>query len=659
MKQARFCWVAILLCQAMLVAQGTPQQVSGILGQQLSSSDVVSYQLQKYLMAHAPQLPAPASAKTWTVQAEGIRSHLLNDVILRGWPKAWVDSGPRFEDLGLIPSTKGYSIRKLRYEVVPGFWSAALLYEPENLRGPVPAVLNVTGHVGEEGKGIEYEQKRCANFALQGMVALSLEWLGQGELSSPENQHWYAGHLDLVGANGEGLFYLEMRRGLDYLYGLPTVDRERIGMTGLSGGGWQTMILGALDQRIKVEVPVAGYDALADWIPLLPGAAGDNEQAGSDIFRDQDYATLSATRAPKPTLLIYNAEDDCCFRAAITKPYVYDAIKPFFDLYGRADSLQFHENTDPSTHNYQLDNRVAAYRFFHQHFDMPILDREFPVDDRIKNYRELAAGLPKDNLTILSLARKFASEIKRVPIPTDAAEKASWADSKRRKLEEVVRYRPVTIRWAWALSSTKSKGVESLAYRFEGTDNLPAAGILIKAIASASSAPITIVLDDRGKKFAADTVSRHINNGEQVLALDLLFTGDDSTAALPNPWAYPEMVAAVGQRPLGIEAAELIALTHWIVERSHAKPVRVEASGMRMQIVALIAAAIEPHLFSDVAIHNGIPSLGYLLSKPVHYQDAADLFCLDLFANFDLDEIAALAGTGTVSYEKETALPKR
>lgn len=104
-------------------------------------------------------------------------------------------------------------MRKLRYEVVPGFWSTAILYEPENLDGTVPAMLNVTGHVGSAGKSVEYEQKRCINFALQGMIALSLEWIGQGELQAKEDRHFYNGNLDLVGVNSEGLFYIEMRRG--------------------------------------------------------------------------------------------------------------------------------------------------------------------------------------------------------------------------------------------------------------------------------------------------------------------------------------------------------------------------------------------------------------------------------------------------------------
>ena len=112
----------------------------------------------------------------------------------------------------------GYRIRKLRYEIVPGFFSAALLYEPTGPAARRPAILNVNGHVGPPGKTVEYKQKRCITFAKNGIIALNLEWLGFGELSAKGNSHWYAPHLDLVGANGVGLFYLAMRKGLDYLW---------------------------------------------------------------------------------------------------------------------------------------------------------------------------------------------------------------------------------------------------------------------------------------------------------------------------------------------------------------------------------------------------------------------------------------------------------
>jgi hypothetical protein len=157
--------------------------------------------------------------------------------VFHGWPKEWINAPAKFEDSGFSAAEPGYRLRKLRYEIVPGFEATAILYEPENLTGKVPAILNVNGHVGTAGKAIEYKQKRCINQAKHGILALSLEWLGCGELGSADNAHWFGGHLDLVGANALGIFYLAARKGLDYLYEHPHVDRSHLGMRGVSGGG--------------------------------------------------------------------------------------------------------------------------------------------------------------------------------------------------------------------------------------------------------------------------------------------------------------------------------------------------------------------------------------------------------------------------------------
>jgi hypothetical protein len=163
-------------------------------------------------------------------------------------------------------------------------------------------------------------------------------------------------------------------------------------------------------------------------------------------------------RAPRPTLIIHNAEDDCCFRAPLVKPYIYDDVKPFFRLSGKEDAFQWHENTDPSTHNYQLDNRLQAYRFFSRNFGMPVIEQEIPVDDEIKSYDELVVGLPKDNLTIVGLARKLAQGISRPP--------TALSSDARTKLKSLVRYKPVSLEHAWALTNTKNKGLETRSYQF-------------------------------------------------------------------------------------------------------------------------------------------------------------------------------------------------
>ena len=651
-------WLGLLTCVAW--AQGEGEHLNQVLKDEIVSPAVSDFQVRQHIIQASSPLPKPpGTPQEWTASAQRLRRHLLDEVVFHGWPKDWVEAAPKFEEAGVIETGHGYRIRKLRYEIVPGFQSSALLYEPEHIDGTIPAVLNLAGHDGPLGYAYEFKQKRCISYAKHGILALNLEWFGFGELAKNGNDHWFAAHLDLVGANGLGIFYLEMRRGLDYLYSHPHVDRNRIGVTGLSGGGWQTIVLSSLDERVKATNPVAGFSALRSRVEVKEyGDMGDVEQSGTDFLQRSDYTHLVAMMAPRPTLLTYNGEDDCCFRATMVKPRVYDAIQPFFQLYGKGDLFAWHENRDPGDHNYQLDNRLANYSFFTKQFGLPAIGDEEGVPAEVRSYEDLVTTLPENNLTILDLARQMSRQITRPPIPSTADEKTKWAASQRDRLKNVVRYQPVDLQDVWTIAMTKSRDVQSVSYLFHLSNGLSANGIWLRSILQSSDhAPVTIVLNDNGKNEARDVVLQRFSRGEQVLALDLMFTG--SAWKNDEPFLYTEMLDAVGERPLGLQAAQLIRLARWAQEKSGAGKIRVEASGMRNQVAALVAAAIAPDLFSEVVVRDGIRDFKYVLDKPVKFEEASELFCLDLYKDFDIDRLEALAAPVTIHSSHPVELNQR
>ncbi len=637
---------AVLAGSLVLKAQTRPNDLNPILEPEIQPVSVVAYQLSQYLTARIPKLPSPSSAEQWTSEQKRWREHILKDIAFHGWPRAWVDAEPKFEDLGVFETGHGYRWHKLRFEIVPGFNSTAILYEPEHLAGRAPAIINVNGH-DPLGNAAEYKQKRAINFAKRGIVALNLEWMGCGELHQPENAHDFGAHLDLVGANELGLFFLAMRRGVDYLATLPQVDPARLGVTGLSGGGWQTIVLSALDERIKVAVEVAGFGSLESNL-THPVDTDEIEEDPTDFEAGFDYTILTALRAPRPTLLIHNAEDNCCFRADLVKPYIYTNIQPFFKLYGAEAAFAWHENRDPGTHNYQIDNREAAYKFFTTHFNLPVTTAEIPSDAEIKSREEVLVGLAKDNLTILGLARKMAAGIERDPVPTDSSAKAAWATKERTRLEADVRYKPVKIASAWRMWNTKNKGLETISYRFDFDNRLTATGVWLKALSVPADAPATLVLNDKGRRESGAMVSDRVNRGEQVLALDPLFMGE-TIPQKPDPTDWELLVATTGDRPLGIEAGQVIAAAKWLRRMSGQQSVRLETSGIRSEVVGLVAAALEPALFTEQVSRQAMSSLGFLLDTPVIFRAAPELFCLDLFKDFDIDRLVALASPTTVA----------
>ncbi len=619
-----------------MYCQGTSKLVAPLLAQPLQSSAVVADELNHFMLPRVPPLVVPAKAEEWDKAAAKIRAQALS-TLFHGWPQEWVNSAPKFEKVGTIEG-KGYRIIKLRYEVVPGLYSAALLYEPEHMSGKMPAILNVNGH-GPGGKAVEHKQKRCINQARRGIIALNVEWFEFGELNVEGNAHSNLRLLDLAGVNGLGLFYLEMRRGLDYLYENPNVDRARIGMTGLSGGGWQTIMLSSLDPRVGPAVPVAGFASLTTGIEHPDYTGGDPEQNSPDMRLGMDYAQFSAIRAPRPTLLMYNDMDDCCFRAGIVKQGVYTDIKPFYQLYGKPENLQWYGNQDPGTHNYQRDSREVAYQFFDSAFHLNASSKEdADTDAEVRSYSDLLVGLPADNLTILGLAQSFARSIHH-----DVAQQpsADWIKSQREHLREVVRYAPVTVTHAWLINTTHESKVETHSYRFEFSNGLSATGVLFQSLNGPEAPVTTILVSDLGMPSTVDEVANDLSRGQRVLVFDPLFFGQNipGTGEDDLPGAT-QMLSALGQRPLGLEAAQLTGVVRWlgqnldhgsptpkaVAEADDAKPVsavQVVTTGPRSETVALVAAALEPGLFEQLALQKPIATLGDVFEHPVGLQQSA------------------------------------
>ena len=126
-----------------------------------------------------------------------------------------------------------------------------------------------------------------------------------------------------------------------------------------------------------------------------------------------------------------------------------------------------------------------------------------------------------------------------------------------------------------------------------------------------------------------------------MLAFDPLFIG--AGAPGPDVSAWVVLLDGTGDRSLGMEAAQLIATAKWLHSSTGQERIRVETDGIRSQTIALIAAAIEPGVFSVVVNQNAMKSLSYLFDKPVPFRSAPELFCLDLYKDFDVDSLSALA----------------
>jgi dienelactone hydrolase len=259
---------------------------------------------------------------------------------------------------------EGYTIEKVLFESLPGFFVSADVYRPAK-PGRYPGVLFQSGHT-QEGK--PEPQLLAANLALKGFVALSFDPIGQGEReqtydpllqgalagwSVPEHIQGGAQSL-LIGESAGRFFIWDGMRAVDYLVSRPDVDATQIGAVGCSGGGALTTFVGALDTRIKAVIPACYTNSFR---LLFRGPDPDTEMAFPDFLaRGLDVADFVELRAPNPWLIQATEQD--FFTPPGTK-MVYEEAQRWYRLYGAEDRVGFF--VGPGPHGTPLVSREAVY----------------------------------------------------------------------------------------------------------------------------------------------------------------------------------------------------------------------------------------------------------------------------------------------------------
>ncbi len=596
--------------------------------------------MQAYAAERVPTLPALTTVADWETFAAKTRAEALRQVVFRGEAAVWRDAKTKVEWLDKVETGGGYTLQKLRYEALPGLWIPALIYKPEKIEGKLPVVLNVNGHDGV-GKAADYKQIRCINEAKRGMIALNIEWYGMGQFAGRDYAHDQINHLDLCGTSGVGAFYLAMTRGIDLLLALPEADPTRVAVTGLSGGGWQTIFVSAFDTRVTLSVPVAGYSSFRTRAEFFSDL-GDSEQTPNDLGAVTDYAVMTAMMAPRALLLTFNAKDDCCFRADHALPPLLATATPVYKLYEKESRLRSHVNENPGTHNYQRDNREALYKMIGDQF-FPELAK-YPVEEissesEVKTREQLNVPLPTDNHTLHGLALALAKPLPRdVALPNEPNAARLWKVGKRERLRQIVH---VKKRAARVVSSTVESrgGFSTTQLRFQVGDWAVPAVLLVKP--NAEPKETVLIVADKGRADAAVAARARtlIDDGRQVLAVDPFYIGEAKVAE--RDYLFALLLATLGDRPLGVQASQVGAVARWAREL-FGVPVRVEAIGPRASVIVLTTAALEDATIAAVDVSETYGSLKELIERDVPYTQSPELFCFGLLEQCDVATLAAL-----------------
>lgn len=283
------------------------------------------------------------SQQDWEARAKVIRAGLVEGMKLDQMPERNTPFHP------IIHSTRemdGYVVENIAIESFPGFFITGNIYRPLN-PAPFqksPAILSPHGH-GNDMRLKEAVQKRSAALARMGAVVFAYDMVGYADSKQVEHQIPIA--LTLQTYNS--------LRVVDYMMSREDVDPEKIGVTGESGGGTQTILLTALDPRIKVSVPVVMVSAY-----FFGGCACES---GMPIHKSKDHQTnnveIAALAAPRPMLLVSDGGDWTKNTPRIEFPYV----QKVYATYG-ADSRVDNTHLAGERHDYGKNKRASMYNFF-------------------------------------------------------------------------------------------------------------------------------------------------------------------------------------------------------------------------------------------------------------------------------------------------------
>ena len=260
---------------------------------------------------------------------------------------------PMFPKTPLNPTITGkldrddYTIEKVVLETFPGFTLSGNLYRPANQCGRVPAILCPHGH-WEDGRMNPEVQQRCIRWAKLGCIVFMYDMVGYND-SKPFTHAFLNARLRRWGLSLPTLQTWNSIRALDWLTSLPDVDPARIACTGESGGGTQTFLLTALDQRIKVSAPVVMVSDTFQGGCVCENAAG--------LRFGTDNVEFAALCAPRPLIMVGASGD----WTAKTMSRAYPAIRGVYSLVGSPDRVAAQVFNFP--HNYNKTTRNAVYAF--------------------------------------------------------------------------------------------------------------------------------------------------------------------------------------------------------------------------------------------------------------------------------------------------------
>ncbi|HHV63373.1 MAG TPA: prolyl oligopeptidase family serine peptidase [Firmicutes bacterium] len=524
-----------------------------------------------------------------------------------------------------------YVLEKLIFEPRPWFLAPAQLYIPKNADFPAPAVLYSVGHWMVNGKMEPDVHACCVGLAKLGFVVFIYDPIGQGERGCSFNDH---GHRDLLllGLSQAGLMVWESIRAIDYLLTRPEIDGNRIGMTGASGGGLNTLYTSAIDDRIAVSIPVCYVTSFSRFLHAMRGldwnGGIDLCNQVPNVIKYADMAGICALIAPR-ALMFINGTEDPQFPIEGTRE-VLDQVRYAYESLGASDRVTM--AAVESGHGYNRNMREAAYGWFKKWLmgegdGSPIAEPEFPKDapddPQFKSFMwgtTISSG-PAITKLVKDLARKLPPSIE---LPQKGNDWPNFREKLKDELRSVLGLGSLSGKLKVIKEEQYDTDDELVAERFilepEGEIFIPCYGFRPIAV-EGNIGEVIVLLNDRGKLAAVDEGIFKLIKSQRIyaFALDLRGTGETAPIApeyrtLATTEGTLEIIRSkpddtlefevatncimLGRSVLAQQVQDLIAFLNYLDNGANRSPtkVTVAASGIRTSLAALFAAALDDRI---------------------------------------------------------------
>lgn len=572
---------------------------------------------------------------------ETFRTHLKDEVIKKTGFKIDHQLPLNMKESGST-QMNGYTVKNITFQVQPEVYATANLYIPDG-EGPFPGVIVMSGH-NIDGR-LTSAQKHGYGLALNGFVAMIIDPWGAGERTTTYGTFEYHGanlgaSIMNIGESLMGLQITDNMRGVDLLCSLPYVDSEKIGATGASGGGNQTMWLAAMDERVKAAVPVVSVGTFESYV-MGSNCTCETLIDGLTFTEEAGILALVAPRA----LLISNGLKDS--NAAFNPSEMirsFNNAMPIFELYKVGNKLEHLIFDGP--HSYPPETREAMLDFFNTHLKGTpgISKADIFRDDDLP--REKLMNFPtgprdKSVVSTAEYCRKKGNELRTGLLST----KSFDTKKKIEELRDVLRIGEKSI----LKKIDQYPAINGWDRFILETDDGKLIPVWHSAPQQTSDGYVIMSSPDGGKNIPLSSINEWHKEGKGIVIADLSGTGEATSfrsAANDNRSKLHTLSRAdiwLGKTVLGEWVKELDAVTQFLSSRFNAEKISIygyKESGLAGLFLSVLEGNVE-----SIVLHNSPTS--YLFDEPA----SIDYFGMGIHVpGFlvwgDVSLAAALSGKG-------------